>query len=158
MITVKRNILPFLVMLLVVLPIGTLLFDRNPPVLRESGVIYRVDGAGNRLPGDPAPGDLVAVEWVAKFSRECPGTVHRTFLSLEDNSIHSLDNDPSSYIARGTRLVRTFRVPYGLPPGQAIYRAVVHFHCNPLHVWFPIVVRGPDVYFTVVPKMVDNRS
>lgn len=132
-------------------PIVWMLMDRNPPYVRNSGMI---------MPDHPAPGDFVGVRWNITVSRVCPPNVpFNVTRTIVDGSgkiheftpvtgVYGTEEQPNS-----PTLSRAFQLPTSITPGPAVYRSTACFACNPIHYLWPVCVKTPEIAFTIIPPM-----
>lgn len=161
MIDARRHVVPAFVAWAVFGPTLWWLMDRDPPYVRESGVITAAEpercGLPDNTPIGLYPGSCVGVEWAIKPKRACPSSgefnVHRTLIdSVGEGARHALPATTSIYgrTSSGGTLARYFVIPKDMPIGVTQYASEACFACNPLqHVVFPLCVNTPMLSFTV---------
>lgn len=122
-------------------PLTLLVSDRDVPF-----DIY----AGRIAPDNPKPGDTVEIHWEGYRHRDCPGTVERKIIDAS-GYIHTVLGVDAQYTqtANPQPVVRSFRLPLNMPPGQATYIATSRFRCNIIHRLWPITIERPHVTFMV---------
>lgn len=142
------------------------LLDREPPYIRQSGVIVPVAPQLCGLPaGEPEhavlPGSCVAVQWQIRELRRCPPNVPNNITRVIQDSekvpwmvgpipgYYGTINTPKP----GSELTRFFIVPSGAKPGPALYKSSATFACNLLQtIFWPINVNTPDIAFEIKPR------
>jgi hypothetical protein len=143
-------------------PIFWWAIDREPPFIRDNGIITPADpkecGLGKDAPqGALVPGSCAHVDWSITSIRTClpsgrysvtrwiHGVTHDGRWPLPSvGSVLTAKNLPSEFS-------RSFVIPLDMPAGTANYGSSACFACNPLqHLIFPICVDKPEISFEVV--------
>lgn len=153
----------------VVGPTTWMLFDRDPPYIRESGEIFPVSHKMCGLDTGPPhhddvirPGSCVEVKWTITPLRTCKPyekfNIKRAIIDQQGR--HVLPATVSLYSARShtippdrsstENLARYFTFPINGPVGPGEYEVAASFACNKLQEFFwPITVDKPNIKYMV---------
>lgn len=156
--------MPFVIALMVLMPVWSAAFDRQPPYTRINGKIR---------PPNPEPGGTIEVEWEIKTFRSCApasdNNLSRRIIDADKvvwgyNQIPTYFGNefPRSVLDNTNKIVRTFKLPQGIARGPAVYLSSATFICDLLHIqhFWPIVVTDEGIRFyigTVEPDYSGNR-
>lgn len=161
MIDARRHVVPAIIAVVVVVPNGWWLMDRDAPYVREAGEVVAATPDRCGLPEDGPvglfAGGCASAEWKIKPLRACRSyerfNVHRTLIdSVGEGSRHTLPATSSIYgrTAPGGDLTRYFVIPKEMPIGPTTYVSEACFACNPQqHLVLPICVDKPALSFTI---------
>ncbi|MGU3495947.1 hypothetical protein ACLBXM_18045 [Xanthobacteraceae bacterium A53D] len=126
--------------------IGTLIIDREPPVIVTSSQV---------LTPQVAPGDALKVEVEILRTRRCETTVDRIVFDAA-GARHVLEPVQFSSAGGGRgeeRYANLIPIPKDAAPGPARYRSIATYRCNPLHQPWPIVGEPREVAFEILPRL-----
>lgn len=122
--------------------LGMFMADRTPPT-----IVYAVDVLTPQVP----PGGQLKVEYTVNRARSCATNVERILFDaqrvrvpLEDMEFKAAPGPmgPDKYIS-------AVSIPTGFARGEAKYRVLTTYRCNPIHALWPITVLTADVSFDV---------
>lgn len=149
-----------------------MLMDREPPYIRESGIL--TVAPSDTLCGTTAlqssdaileifPGSCVSVDWRIKVIRNCkPNVTDNIHPRITDSTgvrftlapTRGKFGTPDQDILDPT-IYRYFRLPVSMASGPALYDSDVTYACNPIHYIWPVHVNTPLIPFIVQPKPAD---
>jgi hypothetical protein len=141
-----RHAAPAMLALVIAAPIAWEVSDSTLPHVRLSGRI-----------AETRAGESFEPEWATtRHVRDCPGLVQIEIIDAEDEihikprreafqpPVGSTSFTPDSWI-----------LPVDAIPGPAIYRVTTFWYCTAYELYFnrPLVQVGPDIHFTILPKL-----
>ena len=165
----NRDMIIFVIAGVAAFPIW-MLMDRDPPYIRESGIM--VAASSDSLCGsmelmsidasttDIFPGSCVSVDWKIRTLRNCPPdtpfNIHpritdSTGLRVTLAPTRGKFGTPDQSI-ESSSIYRYFRLPVSLAPGLATYESDVTYACNPTHYIWPLHVTEPKIPFLISVK------
>ena len=118
-------------------------YDRADPVVYEQGRV---------LPDPAHAGQRVVFLWNLDWRRRCQATVLRDIVGA-DNVVRRYKSFTTNLpVKLGPQSVENSgALPVSLPPGQAIYRAVLIFNdCGLTARWWPLQLATPEIRFAVI--------
>lgn len=124
--------------------LGLAISDRRPPLVFE----------GARALSVSVPqGGTISVEYNVYRWRICTVFADRDVVDSDGTRhvISEFTRGLSPFVGRET-FQRTITIPENAALGPARYEVRLRYYCNPVHrLGFPILVRAPDVSFTITP-------
>lgn len=145
---IKRNFTILFIAVFVFLPIGWMLWDREPPYTFQHVDIN---------PQDVPQGGEIHVTFTVKQNRPAcsPGLVYREFKEAT-GKLHLFDPIQRAEvpIIVDNKFTRIVKLPESISPGPTIYKGVSCYTCNPIHSWlrWPVCVPTPPTTFNIIEK------
>jgi len=118
-------------------------WDRQAPITIERGEV---------LPHEVRAGNDIHIRITDYWHRRCTGMVYREVIG-SDSIVHSYLPVRSRFSVdlEKQTIDLPLTLPAELPPGPAIVQSVVRFReCGFTSQWWPLVVVGPEIPFTVI--------
>lgn len=141
----RRAFIPICAIVLAA-PITWMLMDREPPYTRV---------AGHVTPALSHPGDWISIVWEIDVHRRCTPIAERNITRriIESTgryyNYEPVGSDYNGSSPRAKIVIRPFKLPRSIEPGETRYHSLACYHCNPLQRLLPVCVSTPDITFTV---------
>lgn len=122
--------------------LGVMTIDRDPPVIMVDRVLET---------HYVTRGSTLKYRNIVNRKRICSAHIER-FLNDGQNYRHQLPSTTATYIGPLGIMTygQTLEIPRLAHSGDAELHVTVNYVCNPLHNWYPIVVRNPPLKFTII--------
>ncbi len=105
-------------------------------------------------PNPAYAGQYVTARWSLTWGRRCEGETSREIVGSDDViRAYAKEATRMPSILGRQRVDKGFTLPASLPPGPAIYRAIMRFpKCGITSAVWPLTVRAPDTVIEIVAK------